>query len=221
MSHLHSGPRGHRPPFAALRLLAATSALAGCTASHAREVASAGTITVGSSAAAAPTTAIATAPASPPPTIGSRRTTRIAADLQVEKAWLASINDFYRASELGSTNLSILDATLVPGSRELAQETGFISLQVVSGVVGPSAWRIGSVRVASLTGDTAAVTACSYDPGSHFRSSGYPAPPPLGGGAGLTAYVAHLRDVAGRWLLYATGTSAPTSTSEVGPCFGF
>jgi hypothetical protein len=154
-------------------------------------------------------------------TITSAGPTGSAADLKVEKAWLASINDFYLASELGSPNFSSLDATLLPGSPEFSQEIAFISAQVASGVVGPSTWRIGHVAVVTLVGNVAVVTACSYDPGSHFRSTGRPAPASLGGGAGLTAYVSHLEDVAGRWLLYVTDASEPLPTSKAGPCFGF
>jgi hypothetical protein len=218
--HLCAGP-GTRPrPFAALALLAATSSLAGCGASRPAEVASAGTTSIGATPAAAPTVSSpAPAPASTTPV--PARPAGSGADARVEGAWVASINDFYLASELGSTNLSRLDATLVPGGLALAQERAFISAQVVSGVVGPSAWRIGGVRVVSLVGEGAVVTGCSYDPGSHFRSTGRPAPPSLGGGAGLTSYVSRLEDVAGKWLLDATETSEPVSTTVEGPCRGF
>jgi len=217
---LHADRRTGPPLLPALALGVAATSLAGCAVSHPPEVASAGATTVGDTASALPTVA-STAPESVTTTTAPRGLTGSRAEVAVERAWVASINDFYRASELGSTNLSSLDATLLPGSLEVAQETGFISAQVASGVVGPSTWRIGNVRVVSLAGDAAVITACSYDPGSHFRATGRPAPASLGGGARLTAYVSHLEDVAGRWLLYATDASEPMSASEAGPCLGF
>jgi hypothetical protein len=142
-------------------------------------------------------------------------------DAAIEAAWAASINDFYGASEHDSPSSPALLATLFPGSPELRQETDYIEEQSASGVAGPSSWRLGNISVVSRSASVATVSACSYDPGSHYVSTGAVAPADLGGGAGYTGYIATMRAHGGKWLLYATTVSSPTSSEEAGPCHGF
>jgi hypothetical protein len=142
-------------------------------------------------------------------------------DAAIEAAWEASVNDFYEASEHDTPSSPALLATLAPGSPELRQETDYIEEQSASGVAGPSSWRLGNISVLSHTGFVATVSACSYDPGSHYASTGAAAPADLGGGAGYTGYIATMRAQGGSWLLYATTVSSPSSSEEAGPCHGF
>ena len=90
----------------------------------------------------------------------------------------------------------------------------YLSAQAASGVVGPSTWRIGNMRVVSLGRSNAVVTACSYDPGSHFRSGDLAAPAALGGGAGLPAYITDMAEMKGSWKLERSVTSAEQSSSS-------
>ncbi len=139
----------------------------------------------------------------------------------VLSAWKAEIEAFYTASALGDLSDRVLDLGVVPGSPEDDQMISYLSAQVASGVVGPSTWHIGSMRVVSLRRSNAVITACSYDPGSHFRSGGLAAPAALGGGAGLTAYVADMTEVSGSWKLERSMTSAQPDSSSTGPCHRF
>lgn len=200
-----------RPILAAVLAPLAAIGLGSCSAAHA---AGAPWTTLRSAA----TTSVATTTSRPSSTTINPSS---GAGGSPSAAWVASINAFYRASSAGTSDLTALDATLLPGSAELNQENGFISSQELSGVVGPSTWRIGNVHVDWISGALAEVSACSFDPGSHYKSSGKQAPVSLGGGAGLTAYVAHLRLEAGKWLLYATQVSVPSSTTAAGPCHAF
>jgi hypothetical protein len=139
----------------------------------------------------------------------------------IEAAWLASINAFYLAGEQSEPSSSALLQSLVPGSPELKQETSFLEIQKVNGIVGPSTWRIGNVAVLSSSATQAVLSACSFDPGAYYRATGEPAPTSLGGGAGYTGYVVTLDRYNGKWLVFSTQVSAPTTTQETGPCHGF
>lgn len=136
-------------------------------------------------------------------------------------AWLAALNAFYEASHEDNARLPALIASLVPGSPSYKQETTFVAALAVSGVAGPPRWRIGEVEVRSVAGATATVSGCSFDEGSHYRASGTPAPPSLGGSPGLTGYFATMKDVGGSWRLYTMRVTFPSSTKEAGPCHDF
>jgi hypothetical protein len=130
-------------------------------------------------------------------------------------AWKREIEAFYVASARSDPSYRPLSAGVAPGSPEDEQMISYLSAQVASGVVGPAHWRIGNLHVASLGRGTAVVTACSYDPGSHLRSSVARAPAALGGGAGLTAYTSDMSEIGGTWKLDRSVTSLP------GPCHDF
>lgn len=117
--------------------------------------------------------------------------------------------------------MSALVATFVPGSPALDRTLAFLAALRAAGVVAPASYRIGNVRVRSLEGSRAVVTGCSFDTGSLEEATGAPAPPALGGGAGLTAYVAVLLLVRGRFLVWSDQTSTQPSPKEAGPCHGF
>lgn len=142
-------------------------------------------------------------------------------DAAIEHAWLAETNAFYVASERGDPSYPPLVAGVIPGGPAEEQALSFISAQAASGVVGPSTWRLGNVVVSRRAGATAVVTACAFDPGSHLKANGLPAPAPLGGGAGLTAFVTDMTEVNGTWKVDKSVTSAPRSTDSPGPCRGF
>ena len=139
----------------------------------------------------------------------------------VLSAWKAEIQAFYVASVLGDPSYRLLGLGVIPGSPEDDQMISYLSAQAASGVVGPSTWRIGNMRVVSLGRSNAVVTACSYDPGSHFRSGDLAAPAALGGGAGLTAYITDMAEMKGSWKLERSATSAEQSPSSPGPCHRF
>jgi hypothetical protein len=139
----------------------------------------------------------------------------------VKQAWIAAVDAFYLASSKDDARSPGLVATLAPAGPDYTQETTYIAAQSVSGVAGPSTWQVGGVVVESLTASRAMVSGCSFDRGSHYRSSGLPAPPSLGGSPGLTGYLATMEQVNGRWLLFATQVSAPANTQEAGPCHDF
>ena len=161
------------------------------------------------------------------PTTPRRSTTAAAGSSQraiaaaVAGAWRTEIDAFYVASERGDPSYGPMLAGVVPGDPEQAQMVAFVSAQVASGVAGPSTWRIGEIRVVAVRGSNAVVEACATDPGSHEISSGTAAPPLLGGGAGLTAFVSDLAETGGSWKLVRTATSAPSSIDVEGPCHGF
>ena len=139
----------------------------------------------------------------------------------VLSAWKAEIQAFYVASVLGDPSYRLLGLGVIPGSPEDDQMISYLSAQAASGVVGPSTWHIGNMRVVSLGRSNAVVTACSYDPGSHFRSGDLAAPAALGGGAGLTAYITDMAEMKGSWKLERSATSAEQSPSSPGPCHRF
>ncbi|MGO9299347.1 MAG: hypothetical protein ACLP1E_08595 [Acidimicrobiales bacterium] len=128
---------------------------------------------------------------------------------------------FYTASALGDPSYRPLGLGVVPGSPQDDQMISYLSAQAASGVVGPSTWDIGNVHVVSLGRTSAVVTACSYDPGSRFRSGDLAAPPALGGGAGLTAYITDMTEVGPSWKLERSETFAEPDASLPGPCHRF
>ncbi len=111
--------------------------------------------------------------------------------------------------------------SFVPGSLALEQTEAWLGALSGAGVVAPATFRVGNVKVTSLAGLIAVVKGCMYDTGSVYRSTGAPAPAALGGGAGLTASIAVLHDIGGRWLVWSDQTSAVSSSKEEGPCHGF
>ena len=150
---------------------------------------------------------------------GARGTsTAVAAVLS---AWKGEMEAFYTASALGDPSYRPLSLGVVPGSPGDDQMISYLAAQAASGVVGPSTWRIGDVRVALLSRSRAVVSACSYDGGSHFRSGGLTAPAALGGGAGLTSYTTDMTEVKGSWKVEKSATSAQPTTSSGGPCHRF
>jgi hypothetical protein len=141
---------------------------------------------------------------------------RIAAD------WLASVEAFYVASEHSDPEWPAMLATVVRGSPQESQVTGFIGAQVAAGIVGPSTWRIGKVQVMDMgAGEVAIVEGCSWDPGAHYAVGGAAAPVDLGGGAGYTAYDTTMNLVGGRWAVYSTTVEELDSNAGAGPCDGF
>jgi hypothetical protein len=136
-------------------------------------------------------------------------------------AWLGSIRSFYEAGRLGQPLYGPLVASFVPRSPALEQTEAWLSALSAAGVVAPATYRVGNVRVTSLHGRRAVVDGCMYDTGSVYRSTGKAAPAAFGGGAGLTASVAVLRDVGDHWLVWSDQTSAVASSKEEGPCHGF
>ena len=136
-------------------------------------------------------------------------------------AWRAEATAYYRASADDDPSSPALTHRLVAGSPAAEQVAAFLTAQASSGVVGPATWQLGAARVVRLAAGEATVTGCSYDTGSRLRSSGAAAPASLGGGAGLTAYVAELREVGPTWLVDRSVTSAAASRSVPGPCHGF
>ena len=136
-------------------------------------------------------------------------------------AWKTEMEAFYTASALDDPSYRPLSLGVVPGSPADDQMVSYLAAQAASGVVGSSTWRIGNMRVASLSQSSAVVSACSYDPGSHFRSRGLAAPAALGGGAGLTSYTTDMTEVKGSWKVERSVTSAEPSVSSPGSCRWF
>ena len=147
---------------------------------------------------------------------GVRASPNVAAS--VLSAWTAEMEAFYTASALGDLSSRRLGLGVVPGSPADDRMISYLSAQAASGVVGPSTWHIGRARVVSLGRSTAVVAACSYDPGSHFRSGDIAAPGGLGGGAALTAYLADMAEVKGSWRLERTMTSDQPGAALPGAC---
>lgn len=198
------------PP--ALALAIGAGILAGCSTPPKADR----TTTTTTSSVAPPTSARTTTSSTPPPTTAPVRSKQA-----VAAAWEASFNAFYEAAENDDPNSPTLLATLYPDSPEFRQESGFLGSIALAGVVGPSSWRIGNVLVLSMARTQALVSACSYDAGTHYRSTGAEAPSDLGGGAGLTAYRTTLRRQGTTWLVYQTNVTFPKATTETGPCHGF
>jgi hypothetical protein len=139
----------------------------------------------------------------------------------VRAAFVASMRAFYAAGRLGEPGYRALVSSFVDGSPALEQTEAWLQALVDAGAMAPSTYRIGDVRVTSISSSRATLFGCAYDTGSVYRSSGLPAPPYLGGGAGLTASVAVLDRVRGRWLVWSDQTSTPSSSKEEGPCRGY
>jgi len=136
-------------------------------------------------------------------------------------AWKAEIDAFYAASALGDPSYRRLALGVIAGSPEDDEMISYLSAQAASGVVGPSSWHIGNVRVVSLGRSHAVVTGCSYDRGSHLRTGDLAVAPWLGGGPGLTAYLTDMTAVTGSWKLDSSATSSVYATSAPGPCHRF
>ncbi|MHB1988674.1 MAG: hypothetical protein ACYCSF_11935 [Acidimicrobiales bacterium] len=139
----------------------------------------------------------------------------------VAEAWVSSEEAFYRAGRLGDPEYAPLISSFASSSPVLAHVVSWLTALYDAGVVAPFSYRLGNVHVTRITTRTATLTGCAYDAGSTYRVSGAPAPPGLGGGAGLTASVVTLRRAAGRWLVWSAESSSPTSPKEKGPCHGF
>ena len=139
----------------------------------------------------------------------------------VLSAWKAEMEAFYTASALGNPSYRPLGLGVVPGSPQDDQMISYLSAQAASGVVGPSTWDIGNMHVVSLGRTSAVVTACSYDPGSRFRSGDLAAPAALGGGAGLTVYITDMTELEPSWKLERSETFAEPDASSPGPCHRF
>ena len=139
----------------------------------------------------------------------------------VLSAWKAEMEAFYTASALGNPSYRPLGLGVVPGSPQDDQMISYLSAQAASGVVGPSTWDIGNMHVVSLGRTSAVVTACSYDPGSRFRSGDLAAPAALGGGAGLTVYITDMTELGPSWKLERSETFAEPDASSPGPCHRF
>lgn len=200
--------------------VAATAGLAGCSSSP-----TASSTTTSSSALTTTTTtqrgALTTSTTVSVPTTSTVLLSGSTEDRDIAAAWVASINAFYVASELDRPGYGPLVATLVSGGPVQEHTEAYILTQSAMGVAGPATWRIGNVRVVSVGSATAEVVGCSYDPGSHYKSTGGEAPTDLGGGAGFTGYASTLDLIDGRWLVDTTVTTAPPSSSVAGPCHGF
>ena len=161
--------------------------------------------------------------------VGGTRTTRDVRDSRADlrtvavlSAWRAEMDAFYAASARGDvSSRELLGLGVVSGSPEDEQMVSYLSAQGASGVVGTSSWRFGNMRVVSLGSSKAVVTACSYDTGSHLRSSGLPAPASLGGGAGFSAYSSEMVETGGAWRLDRSVTSPVANASSAGPCHRF
>jgi len=136
-------------------------------------------------------------------------------------AWHAEMDAFYEASKLDEPFYGPLGLGVVAGGPEDEQMTAYLAAQAASRVVGPSTWRIGDIELASLNRHVAVVQACSYDPGSHLRSSGMSAPRSLGGGAGFSAYRTSMAFQEGMWKLAKSVTWAQGASSRAGPCRAF
>lgn len=141
--------------------------------------------------------------------------------IAVETAWANSKAAFYRAALLGDPQYPPLLGTLVPGGPVEVHSIAYLSALVAAGLRGPPTWRVGNEHVISVTATSARVEGCLFDTGSVWKSTGGPAPPSLGGGAGLTASDATLVLEGGRWLVLADDVSTVTSPKEPGPCHGF
>ena len=201
--------------------LVLSTALSGCAHSRVAGISrSDGTSPVGAPPSASTLTpaTVASAPASSAPTTGCAASgSRAAAEL----AWAESERAFYAAGRLSEPEYPALIASFAPGSPALGRTVAWLIALGDAGVIAPQTYRVGGERVTRLTGSTAWLTGCTYDTGSVYRSTGAPAPGDLGGGASLTASVAVLRHVAGRWLVWSDQTSTPSSSEENGPCHGF
>jgi hypothetical protein len=164
------------------------------------------------------TTQTARAHVAPPPPEASTRSEQ---EHAVASAWQVEIEDFYIAGELGEPNYPPLLASWVPGGPVAVHAHAYLAQQSAMGIVGPSTWRIGDVRVLGGTSQVQAVEGCSYDPGSYYRATRKPAPAALGGGPGLTGYDTTMDLVDGRWVVDDTIVSSPASPAAPGPCHGF
>ena len=147
--------------------------------------------------------------------VGERR------DAAVMRAWAESKDGFYRAALLADPGYGPFLSTLVTGGPVYVHSVAYLSGLQSAGVIGPSRWRVGNARVVKQSSGRAEVEGCLWDTGSVWRASGRPAPPSLGGGAGLTASNALLVLERGRWLVLEDAVSAVTSPKEQGPCHGF
>jgi hypothetical protein len=154
-------------------------------------------------------------------TTPSAATSPAARLIAVETAWAKSKVAFYRAALLGDPQYPPLLATLVLGGPVELHSIAYLSALVTAGVRGPPTWRVGNERVISVRATSARVEGCLFDTGSVWKSTGEPAPPSLGGGAGLTASDATLVFEGGRWLVLTDDVSAVSSPKEPGPCHGF
>ena len=139
----------------------------------------------------------------------------------IETAWANSKGAYYRAALTGNPRYPPLLATLVRGGPVYVHTIAYLSALVSMGVRGPPRWRIGNEHVVSIGAGQARLEGCLFDTGSVWRSTGVPAPPSLGGGAGLTASDATLVLEGGRWLVLSDEVSAVSSPKEPGPCHGF
>jgi type IV pilus biogenesis protein CpaD/CtpE len=195
----------------ALALAATAGALAGCSSSP-----QATTTTTASSTTT-------TTPALPTSTSSSSTstTTTVSPDQAIASAWTAEVNAFYQAAERGDATYAPLEATLVRGGPVAVHTLAFLSEQDAMGIVGPSTWRVGNVRIVAVSAGSARVEGCSYDPGSHYKTTGGTPPADLGGGAGYTGYVTTMELIAGHWLVDSSVTSSPSTPQVVGPCQGF
>jgi hypothetical protein len=137
------------------------------------------------------------------------------------RAWAESKDGFYRAALLADPGYGPFLSTLVTGGPVYVHSVAYLSGLQSAGVIGPSRWRVGNARVVKQSSGRAEVEGCLWDTGSVWRASGRPAPPSLGGGAGLTASDALLVLERGRWLVLEDAVSAVTSPKEQGPCHGF
>ncbi len=77
---------------------------------------------------------------------------------------------------------------------------------------GPTAYNLGNPRVDSLTSTNATISDCIYDTGT-IDSSGNPAPPTLGGGAGYAKGSWQMRDIDSEWKIFEFQTSTVQSCS--------
>lgn len=139
----------------------------------------------------------------------------------VAQAWTASEEGFYEAALVGDPTLPSYVRWLVPGGPVYRHAIAFLTSLAVQGLVGPEHWRIGLVHVVAVGRRYARLEACSWDPGSRFKTSGRPAPTSLGGGASYTAYRAILLNEHGRWLVWQTATATVQNLNEESPCMHF
>lgn len=153
----------------------------------------------------------------PPP----RKRTPVDEAAVVTDAWLASERAYYVAGRLGQPDYGPLISSLAPGSPLVADIVSFLTVLHDAGVIAPSSYRIGNIRLTSVKAAVATLDGCTYDTGSIYRSSGAAAPVALGGGASLTASHVTLHRVGSRWLVWSDISSTASSAKEIGPCHGF
>jgi len=205
-----------------LLLTTALAAVAGCSAVAVRgepsnlgsRVSTTDALTTVPSVASTTTTP-STSIAVPP---GGSLTAR---EVAAETAWASSKMAFYRAALLDDPQYPALLATLVPGGAVEVHSIAYLTGLASAGVRGPPTWRVGNGRVVSIGTTRARVEGCLFDTGSVLKSTGAPAPPSLGGGAGLTASDAILVLEDSRWLVLSDDVKAVSSSKEPGPCRGF